>query len=231
MPQKRTLNAKDVLTDIRSGMYDEQLMQKYKLSPASLKSLFSKMVQRGFITQSELDQRAQNPERTVDLVTMEAGEVPSGLRHTMNDFWSVLRSVYWWLLIPLVIVLIAVLIYVGFLPIGLVDRHLRPERYWTKQVEAVQSEIESKQHNYRQAVLEAAKAGAVTKYNIEMAVNDAKKQNVNVEEARKRAIEDEKLKLRQHELTVQRIEKDIKKLEIELGKVKDELKKTQENLG
>ncbi len=84
MPQKRKLSAKEVLADIRAGMYDEQLMQKYKLSTASLQSLFGKLLKAGLITRSELDQRAKSPAVSVELVTMEDEDVQSGLRKIMK---------------------------------------------------------------------------------------------------------------------------------------------------
>lgn len=46
---KRKINAKEVLKDIKAGMLDNALMNKYELSPGQLKSLKKKMVDAGYL--------------------------------------------------------------------------------------------------------------------------------------------------------------------------------------
>jgi hypothetical protein len=54
---KKTIGAKQALDDIRSGMEDPELMEKYGLTTQGLESLFSKLVSAGLIEQWELDRR------------------------------------------------------------------------------------------------------------------------------------------------------------------------------
>lgn len=58
---KPTVNAKEVLVDIRAGMDNVALGEKYKLSEAGLKSLFKKLVKAGLLKQSEMDERFAPP--------------------------------------------------------------------------------------------------------------------------------------------------------------------------
>jgi hypothetical protein len=65
--RKSTSIDKDaLLTDIRLRMSDSLLMQKYRISPEKLQVLLTELVNQGFVTQSELDQRTLVPERIVD---------------------------------------------------------------------------------------------------------------------------------------------------------------------
>jgi hypothetical protein len=64
---KRKITAREVLRDIRSGLSDQDLMEKYTLSAQGLQSVFHKLVNAGVITQPELDDRVPITERTVDL--------------------------------------------------------------------------------------------------------------------------------------------------------------------
>jgi Mor family transcriptional regulator len=52
MPQ-REINAKDILRDIRSGMNEKSLMEKYRLSPIGLKALFEEMIAARLLERSE----------------------------------------------------------------------------------------------------------------------------------------------------------------------------------
>lgn len=54
MKVKATLNAKDLIGDIRSGMDDEALMSKYKLSSKGLQSAFSKLISNNLISIEEV---------------------------------------------------------------------------------------------------------------------------------------------------------------------------------
>jgi uncharacterized protein len=67
MPRPK-ISAKDVLNDIRAGLDDTALMEKYHLSAIHLESLFKQLVQAGVLKQSELDCRAPLFEGTVEVV-------------------------------------------------------------------------------------------------------------------------------------------------------------------
>lgn len=59
---KRTVNAKEVVNDIRAGMSDTVLMEKYGLPPEWLPIMFSKLTDSGLLAQAELDQRLHTSE-------------------------------------------------------------------------------------------------------------------------------------------------------------------------
>jgi uncharacterized protein len=62
------INAKEILNDIRLGLDDASLMEKYHLSANHLQNLFRKLVQAGVLQQSELDSRSPLFEGTVEVV-------------------------------------------------------------------------------------------------------------------------------------------------------------------
>lgn len=64
---KRRITARELLADIRKGLSDPTLMEKYKLSAQGLQSVFQKLLKAGVITQAELDSRTPLGERTVDI--------------------------------------------------------------------------------------------------------------------------------------------------------------------
>ena len=53
-PQKKTVSAKEIVADIKSGMSDRSLEQKYQLDQSGLDNLFSKLISAKFITEEEL---------------------------------------------------------------------------------------------------------------------------------------------------------------------------------
>lgn len=55
--KKRTVEAKAVISDIKAGLTDAELMKKYKLSARGLNSAFTKLVKLKCITQEEVDAR------------------------------------------------------------------------------------------------------------------------------------------------------------------------------
>ena len=55
--EKKKVSARESITDIRSGMSDAALMEKYHLSPPGLQSLFDKLVGGGYIDLSEIHER------------------------------------------------------------------------------------------------------------------------------------------------------------------------------
>lgn len=73
---KKKIPAPEVVADIRSGMADAELMDKYRISAKGLQSLFTKLVTGGYISQVELDARFRNPEHP-GKASDSAGEVRS----------------------------------------------------------------------------------------------------------------------------------------------------------
>ena len=67
MPKVK-IDAKQALTDIRSGMTDFALMDKYKLSSTGLQSLLKKLVDAGILKQAEIDERMPLSQKTVDIL-------------------------------------------------------------------------------------------------------------------------------------------------------------------
>ncbi len=63
---KRTINAKEILVDIKAGMDNAALMEKYQLSEKGLQSLFKKLVDAGVLKQREQDIRPSEPEKVVE---------------------------------------------------------------------------------------------------------------------------------------------------------------------
>ncbi len=62
-----TNNKREVLTDVRTGMSDSEIMSKYRVSARGLESIFNKLMDAGVIDQKELDSRVDLSERTVAL--------------------------------------------------------------------------------------------------------------------------------------------------------------------
>jgi hypothetical protein len=55
--RKKSISAKQALSDISSGLDDSALMRKYNLAPEGLQSLFDKLISGGFITLADLQER------------------------------------------------------------------------------------------------------------------------------------------------------------------------------
>ncbi len=64
---KRKIRAKDVVNDIRAGMDDASLMEKYRLSAKGLQRIFEKLVEGKFVTQRDLDARMGLQDDTADI--------------------------------------------------------------------------------------------------------------------------------------------------------------------
>jgi hypothetical protein len=58
MSKKRQINGRHVINDLRSGIGDWGLQEKYKLSPKSLQTIFKKLVARNAISHKELCERS-----------------------------------------------------------------------------------------------------------------------------------------------------------------------------
>lgn len=63
----RPVKASDVLRDIRAGVDDHGLMDKYRLSSRGIQDLMDKLVKAGLLTQAEVDDRMPAYDSTVDL--------------------------------------------------------------------------------------------------------------------------------------------------------------------
>ncbi|MDQ7784356.1 MAG: hypothetical protein RDU20_15830 [Desulfomonilaceae bacterium] len=65
MEVKRTIRAKDIVSDLRSGLTNLQLMDKYGLSSKGLQSVFVKLVQAKALREGEFEGRpaAESPRR------------------------------------------------------------------------------------------------------------------------------------------------------------------------
>lgn len=85
MPQKPRIKARDAVRDIRSGMDDYQLMEKYGLSSKGLESLLGKLVGIGAITQAELDQRRAAYSDAVDVRPIDGSDMITDIRSGMSD--------------------------------------------------------------------------------------------------------------------------------------------------
>jgi hypothetical protein len=77
------IRAKDVVNDIRSGMTDQDLMEKYRVTSAGLEDLFDQLLKSGVVRQFEIDERMPMLDATVDLK-----EMLSGLDLSAEDIWS-----------------------------------------------------------------------------------------------------------------------------------------------
>ena len=58
MSSKRTIRVKDIAHDIRAGMTDAALMQKYQLTPKGLDTVFTRLLETQALTFSELQKRS-----------------------------------------------------------------------------------------------------------------------------------------------------------------------------
>lgn len=56
---KRIIKTKEVIADIRDGMNDLELTEKYELTPRGLETLLDHLVDTGLIGERELEDREQ----------------------------------------------------------------------------------------------------------------------------------------------------------------------------
>lgn len=77
------VNAQEAARDIRSGMDDFALMQKYQISAKGIQSLFNKLIEVGLVRQTDLDRRNIGFEHTValteDMLSLSAALKTLGL--------------------------------------------------------------------------------------------------------------------------------------------------------
>lgn len=72
MPRKRVIEAKDIVNDIRSGMSETKLMEKYNLSSKGLQSAFQKLIKGGIMMAEEIYGQYQTGADTVTVRNMRA---------------------------------------------------------------------------------------------------------------------------------------------------------------
>jgi hypothetical protein len=70
MAEKRTIKAKDIVNDLRAGMTNVQLMDKYQLSAKGLASIFTKLMDAKALREGELADRVPLAQDTVNLEQM-----------------------------------------------------------------------------------------------------------------------------------------------------------------
>ncbi len=84
MPIKHRIKAGDAVRDIRSGMTDSQLMDKYGLSAKGLQSLMRKLLEAKAITPAEIEQRSALYHDTTVTQQIDATDVVEDLRSGMT---------------------------------------------------------------------------------------------------------------------------------------------------
>lgn len=63
---RRKLDAREILADLRTGLTDIEIMDKYYLNSRSLEAIVEKLVENNLITRSELDERRPITNRSVN---------------------------------------------------------------------------------------------------------------------------------------------------------------------
>ncbi len=63
--ETKHVNVKEILVDIKAGMDNAALMEKYQLSEKGLQSLFEKLVEAGQLKQRELEKRPSEPHKVI----------------------------------------------------------------------------------------------------------------------------------------------------------------------
>ena len=85
MTQKVRIKARDAARDIRSGMSDSQLMEKYGLSAKGLQSLVLKLLEVKAITSAEMNQRRAGYHDTTVIRRMHGEDFVKDIRSGMSD--------------------------------------------------------------------------------------------------------------------------------------------------
>jgi hypothetical protein len=71
LAQKRTVSTNDILADLKAGLFDNALEQKYQIKEDDLKNIFGKLISPQFIAEEDL--RGRN-----NLVKEQAISIPQG---------------------------------------------------------------------------------------------------------------------------------------------------------
>lgn len=85
MSTKPKIKASDAVNDVRSGMTDSEMMEKYGLSAKGLHSLFLKLLEVKALTQSELNRRRASYHDTTVIRQMDPGNMAEDVRSGMSD--------------------------------------------------------------------------------------------------------------------------------------------------
>lgn len=85
MREKPRISARDAVIDIRSGVSDAELMEKYGLCAKGLQSLFRKLIEIRAITQTELDRRKAALNRTSEVKPIIGTDLTRDIRAGMSD--------------------------------------------------------------------------------------------------------------------------------------------------
>jgi uncharacterized protein (DUF433 family) len=85
MPTKPRIKAGDAIRDIRSGMSDSELMEKYELSAEGLQSLVRKLLEVKAITSAEIDQRRAAYHDTTIIQRIDEEQFIEDIRSGMSD--------------------------------------------------------------------------------------------------------------------------------------------------
>lgn len=85
MPTKPRIKAGDAVNDIRSGMTDSAMMERYGLSAKGLHKLFLKLLEVKAITQMELNQRCAAYHDTAMIQLVDSRNMVDDVRFGMSD--------------------------------------------------------------------------------------------------------------------------------------------------
>lgn len=72
--EKRSMSARAMIADIRAGLSDHELMQKYSISRDALQKVFSKLLHAGVISAEELDTRARPSKTASGFVSVQVDQ-------------------------------------------------------------------------------------------------------------------------------------------------------------
>ena len=75
--QKRVINAREIIHDVRSGMTDGELMKKYRLSSMGLQSAFSKLLNSRLLTVDEIYGQPHRDDENNTVIIDDPRNVPS----------------------------------------------------------------------------------------------------------------------------------------------------------
>ena len=85
MEPKPRIKARDAVRDIRSGMTDTGLMEKYGLSAKGLQSVFLKLLEAKAITHAEMNQRRAIYHDKTLVQQIDARDIVKDIRSGMTD--------------------------------------------------------------------------------------------------------------------------------------------------
>ncbi len=85
MSKKLRIRAGEAVNDIRAGMTDSEMMEKYGLSGKGLDKLFMKLLEVHAISQSEMDKRCAAYQDTIMIQQLDANEMAADLRTGLSD--------------------------------------------------------------------------------------------------------------------------------------------------